>query len=426
MTNNKKCSHVQLIDILIHLNTCVSVCLQRIFHFLLPHSLVRSHTVLNHFARLQRLIPAWQNIFVHCWGGGKRVSIRNEIPPFLVVECKLDFVCVITSIQPPLLWPTWRVEKTEIRTLNIARELWAHQLLVSSPGPSQWCLCHLTSVLFGVGIMDATELIQYSALIKNSLKFFHITKPISNRLIAVGLTETSQNQLCYRFLSLVLSSLSRSSSPPTVRHRLNSWCRSGRTPCLCSLGGADQRDWRRPPWRLWGTRRTSPRFLPRKLRQRRRFLLLLGRREWERQKTAKKKTSSLPVSLGACVLLLFSGSSRQQSVTEKWAHANSLLHYLAWQGQSSQSTHVLYWCESTGSCVKKKNPVKVLIVLRYSSESKIVQSLKCSQLESFINFARVKKFWYHNNVGWTDQRPHVSICISFNWGSPILVASYYY
>lgn len=140
--------------------------------------------------------------------------------------------------------------------------------------------------------------------------FWHTSNPLD----AVDVTETLRNQLRYRCLAPVLSWPSRCSSPSALRHCSNSWCRSGLTPCLSRLDGAKQRGWPRPPWRL---RVTSPHFLPRKLRRWRGFLLLPSRTERGRaREDSEEKMSSPTESLGAGVLL-FSGSSWQQSVTKK-------------------------------------------------------------------------------------------------------------
>lgn len=142
---------------------------------------------------------------------------------------------------------------------------------------------------------------------------------------------SSQKQTRYRCLSPVLPSPSRSSPPPSLCHCLNSWCRSDLTSCPSSLDGAKQRGWRRPPRKLWVTRRVCPHFLW-KLRRWRGFLLLLIRVRGGAREDGEEKICSLPESLGARVLL-FSGSSWQQSVTQKWADAHSVLQYPAWQGQ---------------------------------------------------------------------------------------------
>lgn len=122
--------------------------------------------------------------------------------------------------------------------------------------------------------------------------------------------------------------------PHNQTHKLNcffSLQKQTRYRCFSPVLSSPSR-WRRPPWRLWVTRRMSPHFLPWKLRRWRGFLLLLIRVRGGAREDSEEKISSLPESLGARVLL-FSGSCWQQSVTQKWADAHSVLQYPAWQGQ---------------------------------------------------------------------------------------------
>lgn len=139
----------------------------------------------------------------------------------------------------------------------------------------------------------------------NQTHELHCFGCMSNPLNAAGLTETWHNEVRYRCHSLVLSPLSRSSSPPTLCHCLNSWCRSDLSPFLSSLDGARQHDWRRPPWRLWVTRRMSPHFLPRKLGRRRGFLLLPSGRERESKRGERRKDEfTAGVIRSLCVVVL--------------------------------------------------------------------------------------------------------------------------